>query len=207
MENLAQKIVVYAPSFLLALILHEFAHAWVADKLGDPTPRFMGRLTLNPLKHLDPIGTVAIVLFMVGWAKPVPVNPRNFKDPHRDMMWVALAGPLTNLFLAAISAVLLKMLLFVSLYSLFSNSIIIPLFRMLEVSVLINITLAIFNLIPIPPLDGGRILSGLLPANIALLLSRVEPYGMMILIFLIFSNILNYTLFPIIFATTRLLLG
>lgn len=208
MENTIQLIAVLAPPLLLAVTLHEFAHGWVADKLGDPTPRFMGRLTLNPLKHLDLMGTLAFIMTrMIGWAKPVPVNPRNFKNPRKAMLWVALAGPLTNLFLASVSAILLKVLLLFGLSSFFSHSISVPLFLMLKISVQINVGLAIFNLIPLPPLDGGRILTGLLPTNKALAFSRIEPYGPIILIFLIFSNVLNYTLIPIIITTTRLLLG
>ncbi len=208
MENTIQLIAVLAPPLLLAVTLHEFAHGWVADKLGDPTPRFMGRLTLNPLKHLDLMGTLAFVLTrMIGWAKPVPVNPRNFKDPYKAMLWVALAGPLTNLFLASVSAILLKILLLFSLSSSLSDVVWVPLLHMLQFSVQINVGLAIFNLIPLPPLDGGRILTGILPRDKALSFSRIEPYGPLILIFLIFSNVLNYTLIPIIITTTRLLLG
>ena len=208
MENTIQLIAVLAPPLLLAVTLHEFAHGWVADKLGDPTPRFMGRLTLNPLKHLDLMGTLAFVFTrMIGWAKPVPVNPRNFKDPYKAMLWVALAGPLTNLFLASVSAILLKILLLFSLSSSLSDVVWVPLLHMLQFSVQINVGLAIFNLIPLPPLDGGRILTGILPRDKALSFSRIEPYGPLILIFLIFSNVLNYTLIPIIITTTRLLLG
>ncbi len=208
MANVVQLIAILAPPLLLAVTLHEFAHGWVADKLGDPTPRFMGRLTLNPLKHLDLMGTLAFILTrMIGWAKPVPVNPRNFKDPYKAMLWVALAGPLTNLFLASVSAILLKFLLLFSLSSSLGNVVWVPLFHMLQFSVQINVGLAIFNLIPLPPLDGGRILAGILPRDKALSFSRIEPYGPLILIFLIFSNILNYTLIPIIITTTRLLLG
>ena len=208
MANVVQLIAILTPPLLLAVTLHEFAHGWVADKLGDPTPRYMGRLTLNPLKHLDLMGTLAFVLTrMIGWAKPVPVNPRNFKDPYKAMLWVALAGPLTNLFLASVSAILLKILLLFSLSTSLGNVIWIPLLHMLKFSVQVNVGLAIFNLIPLPPLDGGRILAGILPIDKAISFSRIEPYGPLILIFLIFSNVLNYTLIPIIITTTRLLLG
>ncbi len=208
MGNTIQLIAVLAPPLLLAVTLHEFAHAWVADKLGDPTPRFMGRLTLNPLKHLDLMGTLAFILTrMIGWAKPVPVNPRNFRDPYKAMLWVALAGPLTNIFLASVSAILLKFLLLFSLSNSLGNVIWVPLLYMLKFSVQVNVGLAIFNLIPLPPLDGGRILAGILPRDKAVAFSRLEPYGPIILIFLIFSNVLNYTLIPIIITTTRLLLG
>lgn len=208
MANFIQSIAILAPPLLLAITLHEFAHGWVADKLGDPTPRFMGRLTLNPLKHLDLMGTLAFILTnMIGWAKPVPVNPRNFKDPYKAMLWVALAGPLTNVFLASASAILLKILLLFSLSNSLSAVLWIPLLHMLRFSVQINVGLAIFNLIPLPPLDGGRILAGILPKDKALIFSRLEPYGPLILILLIFSNVLNYTLIPIIITTTRLLLG
>ncbi len=209
MESIIQDIAILSVPVLLAVTFHEFAHGWVADKLGDPTARFLGRLTLNPIKHLDPIGTLVFFLTkMIGWAKPVPVNPWNFKDPLRGMMWVAVAGPITNLFLAAISAIIFKLLFtsgifFNSALSFFME----PLYMMLKVSVVINVGLAVFNFIPIPPLDGSKILMGLLPREQAAVFARLEPYGFLILILLIMTDIIHLIISPIINFTVSLLIG
>ena len=196
---------VMIPALLLALTAHEYAHAWTANKLGDPTARAQGRLTLNPLSHLDPIGTLALLFFRFGWAKPVPVNHLYFNHPRRDLMWVALAGPLTNLGLAAVSALILGMFrgLHVGpgLFWLVS-----PLVLMLRWSVIYNVVLAIFNIIPIPPLDGGRVLSGLLPPRQAATYSRIEPYGMVLLMLLILSGAVDLVMAPPINLLITLLL-
>jgi Zn-dependent protease len=212
MESLAstiQDIAILAPPILIAITFHEVAHGWVADKLGDPTARLLGRLTLNPIKHLDPMGTIVFFLTrMIGWAKPVPVNPLNFRDPLKGMMWVSIAGPITNLCLAAVSAIILRLLLSSDLQFVPSSSLIIePLFLMIKFSVIINVGLAVFNFLPIPPLDGSKILMGLLSREHAEVFSRIEPYGFIILILLIMTNITGIIIFPIIRFIVNLLIG
>lgn len=192
---------------LLAMVLHEYAHGWVANHYGDPTARLQGRLTINPLAHIDPFGTVILPLlcmllpggFFLGWAKPVPIDPRLLRHPRRDMALVAAAGPGMNLTLAVASAILLSGLLTLDPSLMASwpprpgqtprqdwlGLLLVPLTAMALYSVFINILLMVFNLIPIPPLDGGRVLTCLLPARPALALARLEPYGMAIIVALI----------------------
>ena len=192
---------------LLAMVFHEYAHGWVANRYGDATARLEGRLTMNPLAHIDPFGTVILPLlclmlpggFFLGWAKPVPVNPARLRNPRRDMALVAAAGPGMNLLLAIASAIGLSVLLSIDPTLMASwppqpgqaprgdllGMLLLPLAAMALYSVFINVLLMAFNLIPIPPLDGGRILTSLLPAQPALALSRLEPYGMMIIVALI----------------------
>ena len=167
------------PPILFALTIHEFSHGYVADRLGDPTPRLNGRLTLNPLSHLDPIGTLMLFLVHFGWAKPVPVDPRNLANPKNDMLWIALAGPLSNMLAALGFGLIIRTL---NLSPIRGAGII---EFMLIYSVIINIGLAIFNLIPIPPLDGSKILMSILPPELAYKYARVERYGGMILLGLI----------------------
>ena len=197
------------PVILAALTFHEYAHGWVADKLGDSTARLSGRLTFNPLAHLDPIGTLALIFSPVGWAKPVPVNFNNLRHPRRDMVWVAAAGPGANLILAAVSAWSLR--LFEGGGAIVESSwlagLATPLYLMLRVSVLINVALAIFNLLPLPPLDGGRIVSGLLPPRQAASYGRLERYGFVILLVLIFSGAVDRLIWPPIALVAGLLLG
>jgi len=204
-----QQISILVLPILLAVTFHEVAHGWVADRLGDPTPRLAGRLTFNPIKHLDLVGTLVFFFTrMIGWAKPVPINPLNFKDPRRDMMWVALAGPVTNVLLAGVFAITFR-----SLHQLsFSPSplflrVFIPVLLMLKVGVVINIGLAVFNIIPIPPLDGGRVLIGLLPPAKAEAFAKIEPYGFLILIFLIIARAVEFFVFPIIRFGVQIFLG
>ena len=199
-----------APPLLFALTFHEFAHGFIAYRLGDPTARDAGRLTLNPLKHLDPLGTIAFFFIKFGWAKPVPVNPSYFQNPKKDMLWVALAGPLTNLALAVISAILTKgiwLLATILPYSSATEAILVPLNSMLIASVWINLVLCIFNFLPIPPLDGSRILMGLLPNNLALSYMRIERFGFIIIIVLAFSGVLSKVIVPVISFANSLLLS
>jgi Zn-dependent protease len=207
MEGYLQRIILLIPPMLLALTLHELAHAWVADKLGDPTPRMLGRLTINPLKHLDPVGTLAIILTgMFGWAKPVPVNPRNFKEPAKAMKWVALAGPITNLCLAAIFAVISKILIMTAgAFVLRTSQVLAPIYIMVNIGIVLNVALGVFNMIPIPPLDGSKVLMSILPFDKAIAFSKIEPYGFIILIMLIYTGILHKVMGPIIDLTVGVL--
>lgn len=199
-----------APPLLLALTLHEYAHGYVAYRLGDPTARDAGRLTLNPLSHLDPIGTIAFFFIKFGWAKPVPVNPYYFRNPRKDMLWVALAGPITNLLLAVASALLLRAMIGTATLipeSAMLAAILVPLFNMLVASVWINLVLCIFNFLPIPPLDGSRILTGLLPENLARTYASFERYGFIVILILAFSGVLGTVIFPVIRFANNLLLS
>ncbi|MGI5826191.1 MAG: site-2 protease family protein [Patescibacteria group bacterium] len=175
--------------FIYSIILHEIAHGWVADRLGDPTARLMGRLTLNPIPHIDPIMSVLVPLFLrfsgagiiFGAAKPVPIDPYNLREPRKDMGLIGLAGPATNLLLAGIFALIAHLL--------FAFAPIPILIQLLANAAIINIVLAVFNLIPIPPLDGGRVLSAILPANYANALASLERFGLLIIMFLfLFPN-------------------
>ncbi len=203
METIVSKIAIMLVPALLAIILHEVAHGYIAERFGDPTARLLGRLTLNPLKHLDPIGTIAIFIFGFGWARPVPVNSANFRRPRHDMIWVALAGPATNLLLAVLSALLLRGVGLLDqssfggsqVYSQFAT----PVKMMAGFSLYINILLGVFNLIPLPPLDGGRVLTGILPERLAALVSKLEPFGFVLILFLVFfTNVWSSVLGPII---------
>jgi len=210
MNNFITELIILAPPLLLALTFHEFAHGFVAYRLGDPTAKDAGRLTLNPLSHLDPIGTIAFFFIKFGWAKPVPVNPSYFRNPKKDMLWVALAGPLTNLALAVVSAILTKtiwMLAAMIPYSAMAEAILVPLNGMLIASVWINLVLCIFNFLPIPPLDGSRILVGLLPNDLARSYLQIERYGFIIILVLAFSGILSKVIMPIISFANSLLLS
>lgn len=179
-------------ALFIALTIHEFTHGWVARRLGDPTAEARGRLTLNPKDHIDPFGTILLPAILIlthspvvfGWAKPVPIDPRYFHDPRKGMMWSALGGPLANLLLAGVLAIILKGML---LAGIFIKVVIL----FLLITVQLNIFLALFNLIPIPPLDGGRVMVGLLPAGPAMALSRIEPYGFLIVLVLMYFNVLD----------------
>lgn len=211
MENFFLKISIMLVPALMAITCHEVSHGYVADKLGDQTARYMGRLTLNPLKHLDIFGTLMIFIVGIGWAKPVPVNFNNLRHPKRDMIWVAAAGPATNFILAAISALALRQLALLTQNigeggapALFLE----PITLMLAFSVYINLLLAIFNLIPLPPLDGGRVAVGALPYRMSESLARLEPYGMIIIIALVFfTDIFSYVIYPVLSLGVHLLAG
>jgi Zn-dependent protease len=176
------------PAVLVAVTIHEFAHALVADRLGDPTPRQLGRLTLNPLAHLDVLGTLFFVLFSFGWARPVPVNPRNFAHPRQGMLQVALAGPLANVTLAFVVGLVVKA-------QSLSGTVWGDLASMV---VWINVVLAVFNLIPIPPLDGSRILESLLPLEQAAAYARIQPYGTILILVLLYTGVVGQVMFPAI---------
>ncbi|NKE70934.1 site-2 protease family protein [Nitrospiraceae bacterium HYJII51-Mn-bac16s-1-B09] len=215
---------------LFAVTLHEAAHAWVADKKGDSTARMLGRITLNPWVHTDLFGTIIIPLlmfmttgFIFGYAKPVPVNPLNLRRPKHDMAWVAAAGPGMNLLLAVISGVLYRAILLIypqlSAFGGVGNfgssdgllsAFFVPLLLMLRFSVTINILLMVFNLIPIPPLDGGRVLVGILPERQSRLIGQIEPYGMLLLIVLVFIDpfgIMQRFFWPIVSVFTGYIFG
>jgi len=203
------QLIILAPPILLALTVHEFAHGYVAYRFGDPTAKDQGRLTLNPLKHLDPLGTLAFFIIKIGWAKPVPVNPGYFKNPRKDMLWVALAGPAVNLVLAVLSALCVKVVWFIATtipYSALAEAILVPLNEVLMASVWINLVLCIFNFLPIPPLDGSKILAGLLPPDMARSYASVERYGFAIIMLLAFTGILSKMIMPIIGFARNILL-
>lgn len=176
---------------LLAVTLHEVAHGFIAERLGDPTARLLGRLTLNPVKHLDPIGTIALLVFGFGWARPVPVNANNLRSAKTDMIWVSLAGPAANLMLALFSALLLRLIVYTAAMLPEASGVlpmIKPIGLMAAFGLYINVILCLFNLLPIPPLDGGRVLVGVLPERQSQMLRRIEPFGMLLIVFLIFGT-------------------
>jgi Zn-dependent protease len=189
---------------LFSISVHEVCHGYIAYRLGDPTAKLAGRLTLNPIKHIDIIGLLVLFITrMIGWAKPVPVDPRYFKDPRRDMMWVGCAGPASNIVLAIAFALILKF----TGPTLNNSSYFYPLAYMFNIMVMINVGLAIFNLIPVPPLDGGRIIVGLLPRDMAYKWAKIEPYGFIILLALIFTGMVRVVLFPAINGIVNVLLA
>ena len=179
-------MILLAPPILVALTFHEYAHGYVALRFGDPTAKMAGRLTLNPLSHLDPIGTIMLFVVHFGWAKPVPVDPRYFRNPKQDMLWVALAGPGANMVLAFISGILLSMLGRGSLFGSHNMLLI-----MLQYSLFINLALAVFNMLPIPPLDGSKVLRGLLPYQYQHIADQMEMYGPWALMGLIMMGMLT----------------
>ena len=192
------EIVIAFIVLLFSLTVHESAHAWTADRLGDPTARLLGRVSLNPIVHADPIGTVLFPLLayvsnvpLIGWAKPVPVNVRRLRHQRRDYVLVAAAGPASNLVLAVAAALLLSALP-VSPVILGEPNVSVPLASLLSRGVQLNLLLAVFNTLPIPPLDGGNVLSGLLPVNLAMRFDRIRPYGFLLLYALMFTNGFQY---------------
>ncbi len=211
--------VLYIVPLLFAVILHEVAHGWVAEKLGDPTARMMGRITLNPISHIDPFGTILLPLvlriidspFLFGWAKPVPVHFVNLRGGRKDMALVALSGPLTNFALAALSSGIYHLTFasilgngsFSNYWSMWMNE---PIRAMAYISVNLNLILMVVNLFPILPLDGGRILAGLAPLPFALAFERTERFGILILLLLIGSGAWRYILNPVIFFLQQFLL-
>ncbi len=209
MEHMLTKISIMLAPALLAVTVHEVAHGYVADRFGDPTARLLGRLTLNPVRHLDPVGTLALLFVGFGWARPVPVNFANLRNPKKNMLWVALAGPGANLGLAIASALLLHLLGFIEASLPFNVALVTkPIALMAAFSLYINVILSVFNLVPIPPLDGGRILSALLPSRYAAVLARIEPFGFMLVIALVFfTDLWSTVLGPIILSVVSILAG
>jgi len=207
--SVAQRIAVWSVPVLFAITVHEVAHGWVAKQFGDRTAFQLGRLTLNPIKHIDPIGTLLVpgILmiaggFIFGWAKPVPVVMRNLRNPRRDMMLVAVAGPFANLLMAILWAIVMKISYWLAVDYAWIG---VPLIYMAGAGISINILLLILNLLPIPPLDGGRILAGLLPVQIAVKYESVERYGLLIMIGLLISGILAKVMLPPVYAIQQVL--
>ncbi len=212
MESVISKIAIMLVPALLAIMLHEVSHGYVAERFGDPTARLLGRLNLNPFKHLDPIGTLAVFIFGFGWAKPVPVNQGNLRQPRRDMIWVALAGPTANILLALLSALLLRTLGYLDSSGMVESQtylqVTTPIKMMAGFSLYINVLLGMLNLLPVPPLDGGRILAGILPEAQAKLLNRLEPFGFVLILLLIFfTDLWSLVLAPLINVLVLLLAG
>lgn len=189
-------MVLHIAALIVAIVIHEIAHGYVAYKLGDDTAKRQGRLTLNPISHIDPIGTIVVPLlllfsgsgFLIGWAKPVPVNAAAFRQPLKDMMWVALAGPVSNLLLATGASILFKLChgfgAITSIPALYGV-------YFLESFVVINIVLAIFNMVPIPPLDGSKILLPFLPYKIQSIMMQLEPYGLLLVFAAVYFGLFN----------------
>lgn len=212
-----RQIIISAIPILIAIILHEVSHGFVAYKLGDPTAKMTGRLTLNPIAHIDPFGTILMPImlfiftngqFVFGYAKPVPINPYNFKNPKRDMAISAAAGPLSNILIATACVLVLKYVLALigaASPDALSSKVIEPLSLMVRASIKINLILASFNLIPIPPLDGGRVLMGFLPHKQADAFGKIEPYGMIIVMVLIMTHLTDYIVWPIFLLLYSLL--
>jgi Zn-dependent protease len=205
--TLIQQIAVYALPVIFAITLHEAAHGYAAKHFGDTTAYMLGRISVNPLRHIDPIGTVLVPLvtlalggILFGWAKPVPVNFSHLRRPKRDMLWVAAAGPAANLGMALFWALVMKIGLSVP-----ESSLALPMALMGKAGITINAVLMVLNLLPLLPLDGGRIAVSLLPPPLAYSYARLEPYGMIILVVLLFSGVLNVILWPMINATMALI--
>lgn len=207
MELILIKIVIYALPMILAITVHEAAHGYAAKYFGDLTAEKAGRITLNPLKHIDPIGTIVLPAvtvmlggFLFGWAKPVPVNFANLRNPKKDMLWVAAAGPASNLVMAMIWAVILSQV------NTAPDGAAYLLVAMSGVGVWFNLILMVLNLLPLPPLDGGRIAVSLLPMDLAVKLSKVEPYGFPILIALMFMGVFSQVIVPIVESLEQIIL-
>ena len=205
-----QRLAILALPVLFAITLHEVAHGWIARLRGDSTAWMLGRLSLNPLRHVDPVGTVLVPMLtfvlggiLFGWAKPVPVNGRNFKQPRSDMALVALAGPMANFVMAVFWALVIR---FSLMLGDFSSSSVWFILLLGIAGMLINSVIMVLNLLPLPPLDGGRILAGLVPPRQSIMLDRIEPYGIWILVALLFTGILQKVLWVLINGINQVLL-
>ncbi|MFZ5579669.1 MAG: site-2 protease family protein [Pseudomonadota bacterium] len=210
--NLIQKFSVWILPALFAITVHEAAHGYAARHFGDPTAASLGRLSLNPLRHIDPIGTVAVPIamffvmgFIFGWAKPVPVDPRNMRHPRGDMAWVALAGPASNLLMAVFWALMMGLGQWLAGQGV--SEVALPLVLMGQAGVTINLLLMLFNLLPIPPLDGGRVLVSALPPALGYQFARLEPFGMLILVALLATGVLGNVLGPMLAAMNEFIVG
>lgn len=192
--------------FFLAVVIHEYSHGWVAWRLGDPTARSAGRLTLNPMAHIDPVGTILLPLILLisrspvvfGWAKPIPVDFRSLHNPKKDMVWVGLAGPLANILFAILLSFILRFIMLTGGTNPY-------LYTFLSSAILINLVLAVFNMLPIPPLDGSRVAMGLLPREISMKYARLEPYGFLIIFGLLYLGIVGSVIWPAVIFLARLL--
>jgi Zn-dependent protease len=210
LSQILQGIAVGAIPILFAVTLHEVAHGWMARRHGDRTAEMLGRLSLNPIKHIDPVGTILVPIFLwatvgfiFGWAKPVPVAFRNLNNPKRDMVWVALAGPFANIVMGVFWALIYKLTAMSGLMASFAGG---WLISMAEIGIIINALLAAFNLLPIPPLDGGRVLRGLVSESIGYYLDRIEPFGLIILVFLLWQGWLWVLVAPLLGLVQSLIL-
>ena len=208
-ELLIQIVVLIA-----SLSVHEAAHAWAANHLGDPTARHLGRLSLNPAVHIDPIGTLLFPLIamltnlpLIGWAKPVPVDPRHLRHPKRDFALIAAAGPTSNLIMAVIGAIVFAVLPDAAPGDIAARAVLRPLDVLVLQFIQLNVLLAVFNMIPVPPLDGGNVLLGVLPHAGARVIEQLRPYGFLILYALMLTGTLSFLLGPVAFFILRLLLG
>lgn len=216
-QNISQGLITFGLALVPALfgiICHEVAHGWVAYKLGDPTAKYLGRLTLNPIKHIDPVGlgmfafTALLTPFAIGWAKPVPVQARYFKRPREGMVFVALAGPVTNLLVALLCAVILKFANNLESAGLFGSSLPLEIVQAsARMGIGINCALAWFNLMPVPPLDGSHVVGGLLPASVADQFQALGRYGMIIIMVLLATGVFGRVIFPLIRQTVRLIMS
>jgi len=207
--TLIQKICIWILPVLFAIIFHEIAHGWVALKFGDKTALMLGRLSVNPLKHIDLIGTILVpgILLAVGgvifgWAKPVPINARNFRHPRRDMAMVAVAGPLANLVMALIWALIMKLGVYLTKDA---TALAAPIIYMGQAGVFVNIMLLVINLIPIPPLDGGRFISNILPLRISYYFDKLESVGLLLLLLLLVTGILSKIFAPLLYGLLNII--
>jgi Zn-dependent protease len=207
--DILQKISVWALPVIFAITVHEAAHGFVASKFGDQTAKMMGRLTLNPLKHIDWVGTVIVPLLLLiygsvlfGWAKPVPISPRNFKHPRPQMAIVAAAGPISNLLMAILWAIIGKLGMIAMMHGTMAFR---AVFLMGQAGIYINVIIGVLNLIPLPPLDGGRIISNIIPPKTAYYYDKLEPFGFLILLILLVTGVLWFAIGPIVMGLTHAL--